>query len=313
MKSVYIAGRSGASGLLLQSMLQHREDLRLLPGGEGRGSADAESEQLNSADVVVLCLPPAGVRATLARLVNPCVKVVDNSAEHRVADGWAYGLPELGAGQREAIRTASRVSSPGCFATGFILAVRPLVQRGLVDARASLCVQGIGGYSVGGKRMVERFEQAPADRPAPLVQVHALNLEHPQVPEMQHHAGLARPPLFVPLVGNFHRGMLVLVGLHRDWLATGASPATLREALREHYAAERLVAVRTCGPLAPSIPLPPAPGSGVDLFVEGNDQVLLVARLDNLGKGGAVAAVQNVNLLLGCDEFAGTDLPAEQP
>ena len=257
--------------------------------------------------MAILCLPAAAVGKTLARITNPDVRVIDTSTAHGAADGWAYGLPELCPGQRDAIRTARRVSGPGCFATGVILILRPLVEFGILDPGAPICVQGVGGYSAGGKRMIECFERPRADAAPPSVQVFGLNLRHAQVPEMRRHTGLLRPPLFVPSVGNFRRGTLVSIPLHRDWLRTAATPAAVRELLRERYAGERLVRVVTRG-LAGSAALPPEPGSGVELYVEGNDEhLLLLARLDNLGKGSAVAALQNLNLLAGCDEFAGID------
>jgi N-acetyl-gamma-glutamyl-phosphate reductase len=314
MKSVYIAGQSGTSGLVLHALVQPREDLCLLslPDPRERDAVERETELLNSAEVVILCLPPVGVEEALGRITNPNVKVIDNSSAHRISEGWVYGLPELDIGQREAIRRARRVSGPGCFATGFILALRPLVEWGLVDPRAPVCVQGIGGYSAGGKRMIARFERPQGGQAAPFIQVHGLDLNHAQVPEMQHHARLQRPPLFVPLLGHFRRGMLVCIPLHRDWLGGGVSPATLREALRERYARERLVSVKTRPMLERSILLPQTMGCGVELYVEGNDEhLLLLARLDNLGKGSAIASIQNMNLLLGCDEFAGMVVSGE--
>ncbi|MCE9565294.1 MAG: N-acetyl-gamma-glutamyl-phosphate reductase [Planctomycetes bacterium] len=308
MKSVYIAGRSGTSGLLLHEMLQKREDIRLLaPEVQGRDALDRETELLNTADVAILCLPSAAGKKALSRITNPTIRVIDTSTTHSVADGWVYGLPELKHGQREAISQARRVSGPGCFATGFILALRPLVDGGLVDPAAPICVQGIGGYSAGGKRMVEWYEQPKGDT-APFAQVFGLNLDHAQVPEMQRYTGLQRPPLFVPWVGNFRRGMLVSIPLHRDWLKPGASPASVREVLRERYAGERLVSIKTRGGLTGSITLSNPLGVGVELYVEGNDDhLLLMARLDNLGKGSAIAAIQNMNLLLECSEYAGIE------
>src|SRR5262245_31617613 len=193
------------------------------------------TQLLNSAEVVILCLPPAAVEETLGRITSPDGKVIDNSSAHRISEGWEYGLPELDIGQRETIRRARRVSGPGCFATGFILALRPLVEWGIVEPRAPVCVQGISGYSAGGKRMIERFERPQGGLPAPFVQAHGLDLNHPQVSEMQHHARLQQPPLFAPLVGHFRRGMLVCISLHRDWLREWVSPASPREALYERY------------------------------------------------------------------------------
>jgi N-acetyl-gamma-glutamyl-phosphate reductase len=294
--------------LTQHELVQKREDLRLLspPGLRGPDALERETELLNTSDVAILCLPPAVIGEILGRITNPEVRVIDNSSAHRTSDGWVYGLPELDLGHREALCRARRVSGPGCFATGFILALRPLVEWGIVDPRAPVCVQGIGGYSAGGKRLIEWFERPAGGTTAPFVQVHGLDLNHSQVPEMQLYARLQRPPLFVPLVGHFRRGMLVCITLHRDWLGKSVTPASLREALQECYARERLVSVKTRSALESSIPLPQVMGCGVELYVEGNnDHLLLVARLDNLGKGSAIASIQNMNLLLGCEEFAG--------
>jgi N-acetyl-gamma-glutamyl-phosphate reductase len=309
MKSVYIAGRSGTSGLVLHELVRPRTDLHLLaPDVQGRDALDRETELLNAADVVVLCLPPAAVSAALARITNPSVRVIDNSTVHSTANGWVFGLPELHPGQRSAIRTAHRVAGPGCFATGVILALRPLVDRRLLDPTAPVCIQGIAGYSAGGKRMVEWYEWPRDGAAQPPVKVFGLNLHHAQVPEMQRYTGLQKPPLFVPWVGHFPRGVLVSIPLHRDWLGTAATPASVREALQERYASERLVSVPARNGLVSSLALSATMGRGAELFVEGNEEHLLVlARLDNLGKGSAIATIQNMNLLLGCNEFAGLE------
>jgi N-acetyl-gamma-glutamyl-phosphate reductase len=288
-------------------MLRLREDIRLLATEvQGRDTLDRETELLNAADVAVLCLPPAIAERTLARITNPDVRVIDTSTAHDVADGWEYGLPELCPEQRDAIRTAHRVSGPGCFATGVILALRPLVELGVLDPNAPVCVQGIGGYSAGGNRMVEWYEHPRNDAPPALLRVFGLDLGHAQVPEMQRHTGLWRQPLFVPCVGNFRRGMLVTIPVHRDWLRTAVTPVSVREVLRARYAGERLVSVKSRDGLVGSVALSEPMGCGVELHAEGSDEhLLLVAVLDNLGKGSAIAAVQNMNLLLGCDELTG--------
>jgi N-acetyl-gamma-glutamyl-phosphate reductase len=290
-------------------MLRLREDVRLLVTEvQGRDALERETELLNAADVAVLCLPPAVAVKTLARVTNPDVRVIDTSTAHGVADGWVYGLPELCPEQRDAIRSARRVSGPGCFATGVVLALRPLVEFGILDPNAPVCVQGIGGYSAGGKRLVERYEHPRNDVPVAHIQVFGLELGHAQVPEMQRHTGLRRPPLFVPCVGNFRRGMLVTIPVHRDWLRTAVTPVSVREVLRARYAGERLVSVRMRGGLVGSIPLSEPMGCGVELYAEGSDEhLLLMVVLDNLAKGSAVAVVQNMNLLLGCDELAGVN------
>lgn len=295
--------------MMLCELLRRRSDLHLLAAGtDGRAAESRETELLNTADVVVLCLPSATAVRAVGRITNRDVRVLDLSSEHVLADGWTYGLPELNQEQREAIRSARRVSGTGCFAVGFVLALRPLVEWGVVDPAAPISVQGVGGYSAGGRRMIDRYESPRDGAPPSSVEVYGLDLRHPQVAEMRHHTGLRRAPLFAPWVGNFRRGTLVCVPLHRDWLRAGESPASLREALRDRYAGERMVSVRTRSGLTNSVALPSGVGWGVDLYVEGNDDhVLLFARLDNLAKGSAGAAVQNVNLMLGCEEYAGID------
>lgn len=306
---IFIDGQAGTTGLDLQARLAHRDDLKLLSiDPAARKDPAARRALLNSADVVVLCLPDDAARESVALIENPSVRVLDASTAHRTVGGWVYGLPELRASQGEAIAGARRVANPGCYATGAILALAPLRAAGLLAADAPLTINALSGYSGGGRTMIEDYEAALSQGPAPTPKPYALTLDHKHLPEIQHYGDLVRAPLFVPMVGAYYRGMLVQIPLPRALLPAGGAGA-LRETLATHY--ENCPAVRVVE--APALTngrfLDPEGANhvhGVELMVFGNDHdALLVARLDNLGKGAGGAAVQNLNLMLGCDPFAG--------
>ena len=268
---------------------------------------------MQQADVVVLCLPDDAARQAVE--LAPGGRFLDASTAHRVAADWVYGLPELEAEQRQRIRDARRVSNPGCYPTGFILAVRPLIESGMLLPTTPLKVNAVSGYSGGGKSLIAKYRAC--DSEAMRVRPYGLALEHKHVPEMHQHSLTASPPLFVPTVGHFHQGMLVQVPLSAGELG-GAGAAEVHEVLRARYAGEPFIHVH-------GYPVPEAAldagflsaternGSNeLDLFVFGHDdQVLLVARYDNLGKGASGAAVQNLNLMLGLPEAAGVHLSRE--
>ena len=306
---VYVDGAAGTTGLEIRSRLEQRPDLELLVlSGEERKDPVARHRVLNEADVAILCLPDEAARHAVDAIENPAVRVLDASTAHRTAPGWVFGLPELETSRRDAIVGAALVSNPGCYPTGFLALVRPLVRAGIIPSDFPLTVNAVSGYSGGGKAMIEEFE----DRDSPnftqaVVRTYALTIAHKHVPEMQTHAGLEHPPLFAPSVGRFYRGMMVDVPLQL-WAVPGhPSASALHQALTEAYDGEALISV--------------APHNGSEatldaellkntdrmmLFVFGNDkQARLVAVLDNLGKGAAGAAVQNLNLMLGLHETAG--------
>jgi N-acetyl-gamma-glutamyl-phosphate reductase len=306
---IFIDGQAGTTGLDLQARLAHREDFKLLTiDPTARKDPAARKALLNSADVVVLCLPDDAARESVALIENPSVRVLDASTAHRTAKGWVYGLPELSTAQSEAIAAAPRVSNPGCYATGAILALAPLRAAGLLAADAPLTINALSGYSGGGRTMIEDYEAALSQGPAPTPMPYALTLDHKHLPEIQRYGDLAEVPLFVPMVGAYYRGMLVQIPVPGALLPTGGAE-TLREALAAHY--EHCPAVHVTGAprLADGRFLDPEGANhahGVELMVFGNGQdALLVARLDNLGKGAGGAAVQNLNLMLGCDPFTG--------
>jgi len=305
-RRVFLDGGHGTTGLEIADRLAGRSDLVVttLPAAERR-DRDARRAALNAADAVILCLPDDAARDAVALVENPATRIIDASSAHRVAPGWAYGFPEIGA--RAAISAARRITNPGCYPTGFLALVAPLVAAGLIFPSRLLTVNATSGYSGGGKAMIAAFEEPGApDATDTAFRLYALTLAHKHVAEMQAHAGLEHPPLFAPAVARAYRGMVVEVPL------TDAPPlATLRAALADAYAGSPLIRVagaRDSEALG-TVTLERLAGTDrIELFVFGNDarrQARLVAVLDNLGKGAAGAAVQNLNLALGLPEFEG--------
>lgn len=318
---IFIDGQAGTTGLEIHARLRERSDLQLLEiDPRHRKDPSARRDLLNAADVVVLCLPDEAAQEAVAAIETPSVRVLDASSAHRTAPGWTYGLPELAPTQRGAIAGARLVANPGCYPTGFLLLLRPLVDAGLVPADAAITVHALSGYTGGGRALVERYEAnaAAGERLAP--RSYALGLGHKHLPEMRLHAGLAEAPLFSPMVGDFARGMLVHVPLTAAQCRPGTTPEALAAALAERYAEEPCVHVHAAGApdaLVDGGFLDPEARNGsnaVDLMVFGHArQQLLVARLDNLGKGAGGAAVQNLNLMLGCPEYTGVDTGRDAP
>ena len=309
---VFIDGQAGTTGIEIAERLRRRPDIELLSVAEAeRKDPKARARLFDQADIAVLCLPDDAAREAVALADGRC-RLLDASTAHRTADGWTYGLPELTPNQASAIAAADRVSNPGCYPQGFILCIRPLVDAGLLSAEANLTLQAISGYSGGGRKMIEAYETAGAEqwdrwgtRP------YALNLSHKHLPEMQRYAGLAAPPLFSPTVGAFRKGMITLVPLFQEQLEGGAQAADVAAALARAYRGSPFVTVSPYGECA-SLDggfLSPGGCNGtnrmeISLFGT-RRQLLLAARYDNLGKGAAGAAVQNLNLMLGCKETQG--------
>ncbi len=310
---VFIDGAAGTTGLEIHERLGGRRDLRVVTLDDAsRKDAGARKAALNDADVVILCLPDDAAREAVSMIENPDVRVIDASTAHRVAEGWTYGFAEMDAGQADKIARAQRVSNPGCYPTGFIALVRPLVNAGILPADFPLTVNAVSGYSGGGKSMIEEFEKK--DSPAfveTVVRSYALTLAHKHVAEMQMHGGLAHPPVFAPSVGRYYRGMIVEVPLQLWALPGKPSVADLQRTLETAYEKARLVTVSTAAESAAMKTVDAEmlkERNDMRLFVFGNDktrQARLVAVLDNLGKGAGGAAVQNLNLMLGLPETEG--------
>ena len=307
----FVDGQEGTTGLRIHEYLAQRDDIEVLRiDADKRKDAAERARLLNAADVAFLCLPDVAAKEAAALVTNPNTCLIDASTAHRTASGWAFGLPELSPSQRELIRGSKRISNPGCHASAFILLLRPLVDAGLVPAALAVSASSITGYSGGGKKMIEQYKagnDARLDAPRP----YALGLGHKHVPEMTTHTGLTTRPIFMPIVGKFYKGLAVSVPLHLPELKPGTTPDAVQAAFEQRYAGERFIRV---------MPLrdPAALAEGyfdvqgcndtnrVDISVFANEtQVILMARLDNLGKGASGAAVQSMNVHLGLDEAKG--------
>jgi N-acetyl-gamma-glutamyl-phosphate reductase len=309
-KSVFIDGAAGTTGLEIADRLAGRQefDLVILPEDKRKDEA-ARREAINDADFVILCLPDDAAKQAVAMTSSATTRIIDASTAYRVDPHWAYGFPEFRAGQREAIFKAMRVSNPGCYPTGFLALVAPLVAARLIPADWPYTVNAVSGYSGGGKAMIERFEAAQNQGEDIGFRTYGLDLSHKHVPEMQKHAGLSLAPLFSPSVVKAFRGMMVEIPLPIAVMPGSDSPEEMRGALAEHYAGSPIVKVHT--EMAPSelvILNSQQPSDRLDLYVLGSpdgSQVRLMALLDNLGKGASGAAVQSLNIMAGLDEVAG--------
>jgi len=317
--AVFIDGEAGTTGLQIYTRLSQRDDLRLLSIDPDLRKDNAERSRLiNAADVAILCLPDAASREAVGLVKDSGVKILDASTAYRTAEGWVYGFPELNPGQREAIAKAQFVSNPGCYPTGFLACVRPLIATGLLPPSLPLTINAVSGYSGGGRKLIEQYEEAHQARSgATSLQpygLYGLGFGHKHVDEMHQHSGLAHPPLFVPSVGDFAQGMLVQIPLPLWTLDQPPTGTQIHAVLTQYYDAESFVSVM---PLNDSDSLRKGAfldvlgvvdTNRVQVFVFANDatqEALLVARLDNLGKGASGAAVQNLNIMLGYPENLG--------
>ena len=311
MTTVFIDGAAGTTGLEIRERLAGHAGLEVVQlEGDKRKDPRARTEALNGADVVILCLPDDAAREAVSLIVNPAVKVIDASTAHRTAAGWAYGFAEMEPGQRAAISGSSRVSNPGCYPTGFLALMRPLTRAGLIPENFPVTVNAVSGYSGGGRPMITEFQDKDAASFTETVfRTYGLSLQHKHVSEMQAHARLSHPPIFAPSVGRFYRGMLVEVPLNLWALKGHPSVHHVHEVLAETYCAEPLVDVASLEDGHATLDAEILAGSDLlKLFVYGNEtrgQARLIAALDNLGKGAAGAAVQNLNIMTGRPETEG--------
>jgi len=302
---VYIDGQEGTTGLQLQKRLSRHENIELLLISEElRKDTNARREYLNSADLVFLCLPDSAAKEAVSLIENDRVKVIDASTAHRTAPGWVYGFPELSPEQRRAIANSKRIANPGCHATGFIAIVYPLVKLGILPKDYPLTCHSITGYSGGGKSMIAAYEAEGRPYQYDSPRSYALALSHKHLPEMMAVTGIERTPVFSPIVCDFYSGMAVSVPLHSSMLTKRLGPSELLEILAGYYEGEKLISVHG------------APEDGylaanelrdtclMKIYVCGNnEQLMLTSVFDNLGKGASGAAVQNMNIALGLNEY----------
>jgi len=310
---VFVDGQEGTTGLKIHGYLAQRPDLDIIRiDPEKRKDTGERRRLINEADLVFLCLPDAAAREAAALADNP--RIIDASTAHRTHPDWTYGLPELNAKQRNLIRASRRVSVPGCHATAFVLALHPLVAEGVVGPDYPVTCCSVTGYSGGGRKMIEQYETSGLGRlqsPRP----YALKLSHKHVPEMQKVTGLINPPLFTPIVANYAQGLAVSIPLFPRLLTKKVTASDVRDLLAAHYAGERFVRVMPYESDAfledGFFDITACNGTNrADIFVFGGaEQILLMTRLDNLGKGASGAAIQNMNIMLGLPEDLG--LPAD--
>ena len=315
MKTVYVDGQHGTTGLEIINRLEARNDVELIRiTHEKRRDASERKKLLNEADLVVLCLPDDAARDSVSLIKNPKTKIIDASTAHRTAGDWVYGLPEI-SGQRVKIFKSSRISNPGCYATGFILMLRPLIEKEAISPSYPVVTYSITGYSGGGKGMISEFENVSQNNLQEIIcRPKNLQMGHKHLPEMQKMSLLEKQPHFLPIVGKFYKGMLVFLPVYTENCPQGICGKRIHQILNDYYADEQFVKVMDLnndeklndGFLSP---LGCNDTNRVELFVyENKDQTLIAARLDNLGKGASGAAVQNMNILFGYEETLGLTL-----
>ena len=305
MTKVFIDGSAGTTGLRIYERLADRKDLELLIlTGENRKNNDARRQMLALADIAFLCLPDAAAIEAVSLIENDHVAVIDTSTAHRTNDAWAYGFAELSAAHREAIAGSKRIANPGCHASGFIAGCYPLVKSGLVPADFPLTAYSLTGYSGGGKALIAEYEAADRDIRHESHRIYGTTLQHKHLPEMQKLCGLAKTPVFSPILGDFYAGMATSI------LLPGFDAKTVWECIADHYAGQKIVTVAPFGGDESLVYASTYAGKDtMRIQVSGHeDQAMVTAIFDNLGKGASGAAIQNMNILLGVDETTGLNV-----
>ncbi|MBP3655445.1 MAG: N-acetyl-gamma-glutamyl-phosphate reductase [Clostridia bacterium] len=311
---IYIDGSEGTTGLRIFERLGSRSDIEILTIDPAlRKDADERRKLINQSDITFLCLPDAAAKEAVTLVEKDSVRIIDASTAHRVNPDWAYGFPELSAAHREAIVTGKRIANPGCHATGFISLVYPLVAAGILPKETVAACFSLTGYSGGGKKMIAQYSDESRDPALDSPRLYGLTHSHKHLPEMKTVCGLNNAPLFTPIVADYYAGMLVSVPLAASQLKGVSSLTQLHECYASHYAGQKMIRVM---PLSAQADVGGflasnscAMWDGLEVFVTGNDERMMVcARFDNLGKGASGAAVQSMNLMLGCDEATGLNI-----
>lgn len=310
---VFIDGSEGTTGLRIFERFEGRDDIELLKiPSELRKDPDTIKKYINDSDITFLCLPDAAAMEA-ADMADERVVVIDTSTAHRTTEGWAYGFPELSKGHRDAIRNGNRIAVPGCYASGFIGAAYPLVKEGILPADYPVSVFAVSGYSGGGKKLIAAYEEEGRDPKFDSARMYAWGQSHKHLKEMKAITGLAAEPLFCPMTTNYHSGMIVQVPLFTDRLNKKMTPEELRDFFAEYYKGEKFIKVLPFGADVEAggalFSDACAGWDGMEILVTGNnDRIVVATRFDNLGKGASGAAIQCMNIVLGCDEAKGLNL-----
>ena len=310
---IFIDGSEGTTGLRIFERFEGRDDIELLKiPSELRKDPDTIKKYINDSDITFLCLPDAAAMEA-ADMADERVVVIDTSTAHRTTEGWAYGFPELSKGHRDAIRNGKRIAVPGCYASGFIGAAYPLVKEGILPADYPVSVFAVSGYSGGGKKLIAAYEEEGRDPKFDSARMYAWGQSHKHLKEMKAITGLAAEPLFCPLTTNYHSGMIVQVPLFADRLNKKMTPEELRDFFAEYYKGEKFIKVLPFGADVEAggalFSDACAGWDGMEILVTGNnDRIVVATRFDNLGKGASGAAIQCMNIVLGCDEAKGLNL-----
>lgn len=311
---VFIDGSEGTTGLRIHERFENRDDIELLTiPSELRKDPDTIKKFINESDITFLCLPDAAAVEAVSYVESDNVTIIDTSTAHRTEEGWAYGYPELSKEHRNAIRTGKRIAVPGCYASGFITIGYPLVKKGILPSDYPVSIFAVSGYSGGGKKLIAAYEEEGRDKKFDSARMYAWGQTHKHLKEMKLITGLSKEPLFCPMTTNYHSGMIVQVPLFTDMLSIKMSPEKLRDFFEDYYKDEKFIKVMPFGADVEAggalFSDACAGWDGIEIFVTGNEERAVVAtRFDNLGKGASGAAIQCMNIVLGCDEATGLSL-----
>lgn len=314
MKKVFIDGSEGTTGLRINERFADRDDIEILKiDPEKRKDPEEISKFINASDITFLCLPDAAAKEAVAMVNNDNVVIIDTSTAHRTELGWAYGYPELSPAHREAIKNGKRIAVPGCYATGFITMGYPLVKEGILPEDYPVAISAVSGYSGGGKKLIAEYENPDRDKKYGSARMYAWGQAHKHLKEMKAITGLAKTPLFMPMTTDYYSGMVVQLPIFTDMLKVKKTPEEIRDFFAEYYKGEKFIKVMPFGADVEAGGVIYSDGcsgwDGIEIYVTGNeDRVVIATRFDNLGKGASGAAVQCLNIILGCDEAKGLSL-----